>query len=154
MDISLPKEIIDLLEDKNTVKLLATVDQDGHPHLVVKQTIRADDQGNLIYFELLESSKTNKNLVRSIWFNGVASIALANINGQSYQIKCKPVKSIVNGPQFRRYYIEAQKELGDVDLAAVWVLQPESVVDQTYPSRRSEEERIHPYFNHLDRLAK
>jgi hypothetical protein len=154
MAIQLAKEVIDLLGDPETVKVLATIGPDGIPHAVIKQTIHLGGDGNLIYLELLESSQTYKNLLRSIWFDRKVAVAIKGKDGQSYQIKGKPVRNIISGPIFQRHYTIIRERLGDVDLAAVWIIEPETVADQTYQVRKTTEEALHPYFKHLDQLAK
>jgi predicted pyridoxine 5'-phosphate oxidase superfamily flavin-nucleotide-binding protein len=154
MAAQLTNEIIDLLEDKETTKVLATLDADGFPHAVVKQSLQPGEDGTILYLELLESSRTNKNLVRSIWFNQRVAIALKGKDGRSYQIKGIPVKTHITGPLFQKHYTAVRKRLGDVDLAAVWVIEPEEIVEETFAVRKGEEERKHPFFTHLDRLAK
>ena len=153
MAIQLSRNIIELIEDNNTTKVLATLDADGFPHAVVKQSLHTGEDGNLLYLELLESSLTNRNLVRSIWFNQKVSIALWGKNGQSYQIKGKPVKTHITGPLFQKHYLAVRERLGDVELAAIWVIEPEEVVDESFARRKAEEEAAHPFFRHLDRLA-
>lgn len=154
MGITFPKELLELLAKRDTVKIIATTDAKGTPHAVVKQSLQLNESNQLIYFELLESSQTNKNLVHSIWFNRPIAVAVIGTGGESYQIKGKPVKAIVSGLLFRDYYVKIREQLGDVDLAAVWVIEPLEVVDQTLDGRSQEEEIRHPYFKHLDRLAK
>jgi predicted pyridoxine 5'-phosphate oxidase superfamily flavin-nucleotide-binding protein len=153
MAVQLTQDIIDLIEDKETTKVLATLDADGFPHAVVKQSLQPGEDGTLLYLELLESSLTNRNLVRSIWFNQKVSIALTGKNGQSYQIKGKPVKTHITGPVFQKHYLAVRERLGDVDLAAVWVIEPEEITDESFARRKAEEEAAHPLFRHLDRLA-
>lgn len=153
MAIQLTRRIIDLIEDNETTKVLATLDAEGFPHAVVKQSVHSGDDGNLLYLELLESSLTNRNLVRSIWFNQKVSVALWGKDGQSYQIKGKPVKTHITGPLFQKHYLAVRERLGDVDLAAVWEIEPEEVIDESFARRRSEEEAAHPLFLHLDRLV-
>lgn len=92
--------------------------------------------------------------MRSIWFNRKVAIALKGKNGQSYQIVGKPVKAVVAGPIFQKHYVKIREKLGDVDLAAVWVIEAEEVSNQTFAVRKTEEEAAHPNFKHLDRLAK
>ncbi len=154
MATNLSKEIIDLFTDSGSTKILATLDGDGVPHAVVKQSLQISEDGNLLYLELLESSRTNRNLVRSIWFDQKVSIAVTGKGGESYQIKGKPVKTHITGPVFQQHYTAVRERLGDVDLAAVWVIEPEEVIDESFATRRAEEERKHPFFMHLDRLAK
>lgn len=154
MGITFQKELIELLEKRDTVKILATTDDKGAPHVVVKQSLQLNESNQLIYFELLESSQTNKNLVRSMWFNRPITVAVIGTEGESYQIKGKSVKTIVSGLLFRDYYVQIREQLGDVDLAAVWVIEPLEVINQSFDARSREEEIKHPYFKHLDRLAK
>ncbi len=154
MAAQLTTEIIDLFTDTDSTKILATLDGDGFPHAVVKQSLQVGDDGNLLYLELLESSRTNKNLVRSIWFDQKVAVTVTGKGGQSYQIKGKPVKTHITGPVFQRHYTAIRERLGDVDLAAVWVIEPEEVIEETFVSRKVAEERKHPFFTHLDRLVR
>lgn len=154
MTIQLDQHIAGLFQDDGTVKVLATTDENGIPHATIKQTLHVDDDGNLVYLELLESSRTNKNLLGSLWFNRKVAVTIKDRNNQSYQITGKPVKTIVAGPVFQEYYVNIRKKLGDTDLAAVWIIEPEAVYNQTFAVRREREEKLHPIFKHLDRLAK
>lgn len=153
MAIKLTAEIINLFKKDDTTKVLATIDAKGFPHVVVKQSLQLDENGTVLYLELLESSQTNKNLVRSIWYDGKVSIILKGKAGESWQIKGKPVKAHITGALFQKHYLVVRNLLGDVDLAAVWEIEPEEVIDQSFKSRRVEEEQKHPLFTHLDRLA-
>ena len=154
MATKLNKEIIDLFSSDDSAKVVATVDEQGYPHAAAKPFIRVDDEGNLLYLELVESSRTQKNLVRSIWFDHKVAISVSNGTGQSWQIKGKPVKSLISGPVFLQHYRDVRQRLGDVDLSAVWVIVPEEVVNENILVRHAEEELAHPLFRHLDRLVK
>ncbi len=154
MSIRLEEDVIRLLNDENTVKILATSDENGNPHVVVKQSLSLWDEGKIAYLELIESSITQKNLTRSIWFNKKVSVLLKGRNGESWQIKGKPIKAVVAGQIFEKSYVEIRQKLGDVDLAAVWIIEPEEVINESYFIRKVEEETKRPVFKHLDRLAK
>ncbi len=154
MSTKLNKEVIDLLGRDDSTKVLATVNEHGYPHAAAKPFIRVDDDGNLLYLELVESSRTQKNLVASIWFDRKVSISVSNGKGQNWQIKGKPVKTLITGPLFLQHYQDVRRRLGDVDLSAVWVIEPEEVVNENLSVRQAEEERAHPLFRHLDRLAR
>jgi hypothetical protein len=154
MALKLSREIIDLFADAESTKVLATLDEHGFPHVVVKQSLQVGEDGNLLYLELLESSRTNKNLVRSIWFDQKVAVAVKGKGGESYQIKGKPVKTHITGPLFLQHYREIRERLGDVDLAAVWVIEAEEVIDENFAARQAQETERHPFFTHLDRLAK
>jgi hypothetical protein len=153
MAAQLTKDIIDLLKSNDTTKVLSTLDGDGFPYAAVKDSLLAGDDGTILYLEFLESSRTNKNLVRSIWFNQKVAIALQGKEGQSFQIKGAPLKAHITGSVFQHHYEAVRKRLGDVDLAAVWEIQPEEVIDESFARRKVEEEAAHPLFLHLDRIA-
>jgi len=153
MATKLHKEIIDLFSSDDSTKVLATINEHGYPHAAAKPFIQVDDDGNLLYLELIESSHTQKNLVASIWFDQRVSISVSDRNGQSWQIKGKPVKTLITGPIFQHHYREVRRRLGDVDLSAVWVIEPEEVINENILVRHAEEEQAHPLFRHLDRLA-
>jgi uncharacterized protein len=154
MATAFPQELIELFSDPDSTRLLATIDELGFPHLVVKQSLQLQEDGKLLYLELLESSSTNRNMVRSIWFDQKIAVSIRGKGDRSYQIKGRPVKSHIAGPVFRKHYQAVRERLGDVDLAAVWEIEPEQVIDQNFETRIAEEERRQPYFNHLDRLVK
>lgn len=154
MAVALQKELVDLLQDAETTKVLATLDENGFPHAVVKQSLQVGEDGNIFYLELLESSRSNRNLVRGIWFDKHVAIAIKGKGGQSYQIKGKPVQTHITGPVFQKHYREIRERLGDVDLAAVWVIEPLEVIDESFAKRKGEEDLKHPLYHHLDRLAK
>jgi hypothetical protein len=154
MPTLLTDDIIALLDDDTTRKVLATVDAEGVPHAVEKRSLHHGGDGTIHYLELLETSNTNRNLVRSIWFGGKVAISLNGADGRSIQIKGRPVKTHITGSLYQKHYERIRTLLGDVDLAGVWVIEPDEVIDQSFADRKSREETLHPDFIHLDRLAK
>jgi predicted pyridoxine 5'-phosphate oxidase superfamily flavin-nucleotide-binding protein len=153
MSALLNPDIVALLEDRQTLKVLATVDGEGVPHAVVKGSLRANAQGNLQLLELIETSQSNRNLVRGLWFDQQVAVLIKGQDGRSFQIKGVPVKAHVSGPIFQKHYTEVRARLGDVDLAAVWIIRPDVVIDETPSVRAKEEQAAHPNFIHLDRLV-
>lgn len=154
MTATLSQEVIDLLNDPDTNKVLATIDADGSPHAVVKQSLHLGEDGNIHYLERIESSTTNRNLVRSIWFDGSVAISLAGRDGRTVQIKGKPLKLHISGPLFLKHYRQLQQTQKDADLAGVWVIEAGQVIDQSLATRQATEAARHPHFIHLDRLAR
>ncbi len=154
MATKLEKETIELITGEKAVKVLATTDKNGEPHVVFKGSINIDSEGNLIFLELLESSRTNSNLVYSIWFKKKVAVSVKSEDGRSVQIKGTPVKCHITGPVFEHYYKFIRQSIEDADLAAVWIIEPEEVREETYKVRKAEEEKNHPLLLHLDRLAK
>jgi hypothetical protein len=146
-------EILHLLDQPTTNKVVATTDEFGRPYAVASPFLHAGPEGELVHLELLEKSSTNRNLLRSLWFDKKVSVTLAGPDGASYVIQGRPVKSLISGPIFRRHYQNVRTLLGDADLAAVWLIVPEVVVNETYAVRKEEEEERFPFSVHLDRLA-
>jgi hypothetical protein len=153
MTLSLPADVSRLLSDATTIKALSTVSADGVPHIEIPYALYAGDDGTLHYPELLESSETNRNLVRSIWFDAQVAIVLQSEDGQTIHIKGTVLKLHITGPLFQRHYSAIRDQLGDVDLAGVWVIRPDEIVDQSFAVAQAREAADHPVFVHLDRLA-
>lgn len=152
MSTQLSQDAIDLLNDKATVKVLATVDSQGVPHAVFKQSLHLGANGRIHLLELIESSTTNRNLTGSIWFDRTVSILLRGENGRSVQIKGRVVKNHISGALFEQHYVAVREKRG-VDLAGVWEIEPEQVLDQDFSIRRAEEDARHPNLIHFDRIA-
>jgi len=153
MSTELRQQINKLLSNPATTASIATLNEDGVPWSVPSPFLRLDEQGRLVHLELLETSTTHRNLLRSIWFEQPLSITLT---GQDYRvlvITARPYKALISGPVFSSYYSEVGARLGDADLAAVWLLEPQQLRDETYLLRKAREEELHPFHLHLDRLA-
>ncbi|WP_425802689.1 pyridoxamine 5'-phosphate oxidase family protein [Desulfitobacterium sp. Sab5] len=154
MGIELNQAIRDMFAERENIKILATTDNEGNPHLVVKHSLHINDDGKIVYLEIIESSQTNKNLVSSIWFNRRVAINVLTKGKRSYQIKGTPIKAIIAGKTFEKYYSEVREKLGDIDLSTVWLIEPEEIREETFSIRREKEEKEHPLLRHLDRLTK
>ncbi len=153
MPDELQMQIAALLEDAATVATIATLDENGAPRTVPSPFLRQDAAGRLVHLELLETSTTHRNLLRSIWFDKPVSVTLSGRNGTVLVVTGRPHKAHVSGPLFSSHYREVRSKLGDVDLAAVWLIEPEQLSDETYVSCKAREEKLHPFHLHLDRLA-
>jgi hypothetical protein len=142
-----------LLNNEESVKILVTFGEEGAPHPVVKSSLRSEGD-SIVYTEFIESSLTNRSMTRSLWFDKTVAILVLGPDGTSYRITALPVRAIVSGKTFQRYYEEARKKYGDFDLATVWVLKPLEIHEQTLRTKAAEESKNRPYFLHLDRLAR
>lgn len=155
MAVKISDELKEILADKDTIKVLASVDTEGIPHVVAKGSITlSEDKTQIIYLELLEGSKTNKNLIAGLWFNKKVAINVISKERKSYQIKGTPVKTLVAGRVYEEYYKKAQERNPKNDLAAVYYIDIEEIINESYPVRLEEEQRKHPLYIHLDRIAK
>lgn len=152
MSIRLDSELLSLLHDEGTVKAVATVDATGAPYVAHSRFLIAEE-GELVHLELLETSATNKNLLRTLWFGGRVSVTVAAADGRSWVVRGRPRKAVVTGPVFRRWYEHVRERLPDADLSAVWLIRPEEAVQETYEVRKAEEEQQFPFYIHLDRLT-
>lgn len=154
MAIPLPSEVQALLAQRSTTKVLTTLNEDGSPHAAVKQSLQVDEEGRLLYLELLETSVTHRNLTASLWFDRPLSILLMGRSSECWQLTARAERVEVSGPLFKKHYRLAACRYGDVDLAAVWILEPLSLRNQGRVARMEEEQRRHPWMMHLDRLVK
>ncbi|MDR1625604.1 MAG: pyridoxamine 5'-phosphate oxidase family protein [Spirochaetia bacterium] len=155
MSFALSPEAAQAIRAKDSIKILATVGQEGSPHAVVKNSLTLLDDGTIAFYELIETSQTQKNLVYSIWFNKLAAITVLTQDGKSYQVKGIPRKVIIAGQRFLDAYTDVQKNIGpDIDLSAVWLIVPSEEREQTFLVRRDIEESQHPYEIHVDRIVK
>jgi len=153
MAIEISDEIKGLLQDKNTLKALASIDKDGVPHVVFKGSINLDEEGNLFFLELLETSQTNKNLTYSIWFDKKVAINLYN-DKKSIQIKGTPKKVHITGRLFEEKYQEVRARNPKADLSGVWIITPEEIRTETFSERLEYEREHYPVIGHLDRDLK
>jgi hypothetical protein len=142
-----------LLENPVTIGIVATLDESGAPHAVPSPFLRLDPDGRLVHLELLETSRTHRNLLRSIWFDHPVTVTLTGDEGRITVVKGRAHKVHVSGPLFSSYYREVREQLGDADLAGVWLIDAQEIIDETYSVRKAREEELHPFFKHLDRLA-
>lgn len=154
MHVQLTQEVIELITAADSSKVLATIDEQGVPHVTIEQSLHVGDDGNLHYLEPLETSRANRNLVGSIWFDRTVAIAIRGKDGRIFQIKGKPLKAVITGELFQRHYSALREQHGDVDLAAVWIIEPQEVTEETFVTLQTNEEAQRPFFRHLDRLAK
>lgn len=154
MSVELNKEIIEAFANKNTIKALATVDKNGLPYVVYKGSLHINGDGNIELYEILESSQNNSNLVYSIWFDKTASVNLLTANRKSYQIKLKPIKSIISGRYFENAYNTLREGGKDIDLGAIWQFEAVEVKEETFSVRVQEDEEAYPLLKHIDRLLK
>ena len=144
-------DIKDIINNPNTIKVVETVNVHGIPHAAIKQSLHVDDEGNVEYVELFESSKSYKNITRSLWYNKKVSILIYDGADKSYEIIGKPVKILVSGKKYEKIYTEILKKKG-FDIAAVITVVPEDVENQGSQGKFSEQEKSKIFFKHLDRL--
>jgi hypothetical protein len=148
----LDKAVLERLNEADALKVLVTLDETGAPHPTPKGSIRWDGE-HIVSWEILESSRTNRNLTRSIWFDKPVAILLVTADKKAYKIAAKTARNIVAGKEFTRHYEEAEQRRG-LGIAGVWLFEPLEITDQSAGTRIAQERTARPYFTHLDQLAK
>src|SRR5690349_2423960 len=98
MAVALDQETRDLLADPTTIGIIATTDGEGSPQVSVSRYLKADEEGRLVHLELLESSPTTRNLLRSLWFDRKVAVLLQGKEGQSRVIRGRAIKTHISGP--------------------------------------------------------
>lgn len=155
MAVTLSKDVLEAIQDQESSKILITVDKDGVPHGTSKGTIHVNEKGQIVLYELIETSQTQKNLVYSLWFGKKVAISVVTKDRKNYLIKGAPYKDIISGREFQKVYVALQEKLGeDTDLSSIWLINVEEVREQTYSVRREQEKKANPIVYHLDQIAK
>lgn len=147
-------ELKQIISDPETLKVLGSIDKNGVPHVVFKGSLHVNEDGNLEYYELLESAQSNKNLVHSIWFDKKVAFNILSSDKKSFEIVGRPLKSITAGKEFEKAYVAVRDKYGDVDLGAIWIIEPEQIKNESFAVRKAEQEEQYPILKHLDRLYK
>lgn len=147
------EELKEIINAPDSLKVIASVSVDGELHAVYKQSLHVNEDGNLEFYEIMESSQNNKNMVNSIWFERPVVINVLSNDRRSFEIKGIAHKAYVAGAYFEKVYNNLTDK-GYYDLSTVWVIRPETVQEKTFLKRVEEERKAHPHFRHLDQLLK
>ncbi len=148
----LNEEQIEIINRKDTLKSVATVSKDGIPHIAYKGSLHVNEDGQIVLYEILESSRNNRNLVYSLWYDKTAAVQILGPKKESYEILAKPVRSITAGREFEQVYRSLREKKGDIDLGAIWILEPVEIRNEELFVRQKEEEAAYPILKHLDRV--
>lgn len=152
MPLRLPDKTVAALADPGSVKLISTVGPDGLPRTALKDSLRLLADGLLEYDELLETSETNKNMTRALWFDRPVAATVIDPGKNVTRISAVPVRCVISGAEYLKRYRELRARDPESDLAAVWRLRPVEAEAVDLASRRRAQERDHPLLTHLDRL--
>ncbi|MDR1797800.1 MAG: pyridoxamine 5'-phosphate oxidase family protein [Clostridiales Family XIII bacterium] len=143
-----------LLEDPRCVKALATVGEAGAPHVVYKDSMRLDADGNLEFYEMVETSQTGRNLVHCLWYGKEVAVNLLGSGGESLQIKGVPVRAVVCGDAFEAAYVKLRERYGgDADLSAIWTVEVREVRGNGLAHRLARQRERFPLIGHIDRFV-
>jgi len=139
--------------EADATKVLVTLDEHGAPYPVCKQSLAWDGE-RIVSWEYLESSETNRNLTRSIWFDKPVAILLVTADRKAYRFAVKATRNIVSGKEYTKVYERVAQLHESYDLAGIWHFDVLDIKDETLETRIAEEQKNRPYFTHLDRLVR
>jgi hypothetical protein len=150
----LPDEVHALLTDPAVQRIIVATAADGTPLPAVSPELRPGDDGRLLHLEFAESSDTAKSLLGSLWFDRPVAVLLLRPDGSGARILGHTERAVITGPLFQQFYVETRERLGEIGLAAIWVIRPGTV--EVFDRSRwvYDESAQRPFFTHLDRLAK
>lgn len=140
--VELPKEVLEALRDPQTIKALTTTDKEGVPHTVYKLSLTVLDDGQLAYLEMVERSRTYTNILHNHWEKKKVSISIFNPqNGLAFQIKGIPTRCVLEGPIWEMFRDQCWSMMPDAEPAAVWLIGPEEVMNESLGARIEEESK-------------
>jgi hypothetical protein len=128
-------EIKNIIRSKDTVKVVSAVGKDGNPHTVFKGSLDVNEDGNLYFLEVMDTSQISKNLTYSIWFHKKVSVNILSADGRSYQIKEYIHKDIIAGSYFEEQYKKLRQRNEKADLTGIWVIEPDEIREETFSLR-------------------
>lgn len=147
----LSKEIENAVNAPESLKCIASISADGELHLVYKQSLHINEDGNLEFYEYIESSQNNKNMVNSIWFDQPVVVNVLTEDRRSFEIKGIAKQALIAGAKFEQIYRQ-ETEKGREDLSTIWIIEAQEISEKTLRRRIEEEAEKHPHFRHLDQL--
>jgi hypothetical protein len=151
--MSFPEAITRLLNDPDSVKIVTAIGPDGIPHSAPKGTLRIDEEENIEYVEILESSKSYRNATYSLWFDKKVAVLVIGPKREVYEITGVVRTILVAGRKFEEVYKRLEASRG-FDISAVVTIVPESVENLSPAEKIAEQEKHHFFYRHLDRIAK
>jgi len=120
--VKMPKEVMDMFNDPEASKVLATVDADGKLNVAPKGSIIAADEETIAFADIF-GDKTNKNLEST----KKASAVSFKMPPAGYQIKGKFEGFKKAGPLYDSF-AKKVKEMLNMDIKAVGTIK----VDEVY----------------------
>ena len=129
--MDLTDDVMGLLNDRDAVKTLATIADDGTTSLVAVKAIHAPEQ-NVIVLAQTAAKQLDSELLRHMDTGSLVSILCVSARGErevAYQIICSVREFQTAGPLYEKFLDELRARY--VDLDGVWVLDPVDIVDRS-----------------------
>ena len=129
--MDLPDDVMALLNDRDAVKTLATIAEDGTTSLVAVKAVRAPEP-NVIVLAQTAAKQLDSELLRHMDTGSLVSILCVSTRGElqaAYQIICSVKEFQTTGPLYEKFLDELRART--IDLNGAWVLEPVDVVDRS-----------------------
>jgi hypothetical protein len=125
--VAIPAEVMEALNNPKAAKVLATVKDDGSPHIISVGSIMAPNPQTIAFGAIL-MKETGKNL-EAMKKKKTDVAILVTVEMKSYQIKAKVKDAITSGPLFDKMN-EVLKGFG-MKANVVWTVEPVEVWNQS-----------------------
>jgi hypothetical protein len=125
--VALPEEVMEALNNPKAAKVLATVKENGSPHVISVGSIIAPSP-NMVAFGAILMKETSKNLER-MKSKGQEAVVLVTAEMKSYQVRGKVKDKVSSGQLFEKMN-ENLKKIG-LQAQFVWTLEPTEVWNQS-----------------------
>jgi hypothetical protein len=123
----LPKNVQDLFNDPQAVKILATQSPNGMLHMVPLGSLSAPAPDTIAFGKIM-AKETHANLEAALK-NGTYVSALAVKAPAAFQVRCKPREYTTSGPVVDA--MNEQFKARGLKVPGVWLLEPVEVIDQS-----------------------
>lgn len=126
----MPKEVIELVKDQVSPKIVATVDKDGIPNVTVKGSLMTPDDETLAFADLYgRKTRTFNNLTETKKVSVLVYKVPMEPPFPAYQIKGRFVEYQTSGPLFDQFKKVIKDAMG-FNIAGVGIAKVEGVYSQ------------------------
>lgn len=126
MTKELPTEVMDLINDPQSIKILSTSSGGDMLHSVPLGSLNALSPDAIVCGKIL-MKETHDNLGKAQKSHGFVSV-LAVKGKEAYQVRCKPKEFSIDGPIFQALRGKLPEKM---PLFGVWLLEPIEIINQT-----------------------
>jgi hypothetical protein len=125
--VALPKDVLELINDKSSSKILGTRSRNGDVHLINVGGAGTLDPETIFIGEIfMKASGENLRLAQS---EGTRASVLVSKGPQSYEIRCKVKDHVTSGPVFDQ--MKGAFAQMKFDLKGLWLLTPDCVWNES-----------------------
>ena len=121
----LPAEVMAAFKDRESTKIIATVDKKGVPNVTVKGSLSALDDGTLVFADVAgDRTRTMRNMAET------KKVAVLVAKGTTaYQVKGTYKETQSSGPVFDQFAAMLQK-MANIDIKGVDLISVDEVYSQ------------------------